>query len=83
MNRETGVPRVFRPLTDVGGDACKNDLALVLSGYCGPEVRVVPCIHLPVSLYQWRVWIQGRNLFWENAVGSRLRARGQDNGDAE
>ncbi len=78
-----GTLTVFHPHTDVGGDASKNDLALVLSGYCGPEVRVVPRIYLPVSHDQRRIWIQGRDLFWENAVGSRLRARGQDNGDAE
>ena len=69
--------------TDVRGDAGQDDLAFVLSCYCGPEVRVVPRIYLAIALDQGSVWIQGGDFFGENAIGPRLGAGCQDDGNAE
>lgn len=49
----------------------------------GAEVGVVPGVYFAVALDEWGVGIQVQNLLGEWAVGSRLGARGQDNGDVE
>lgn len=76
-----GRGRVLR--TDVRGDAREYDLALVLCGYGGSEVGVVPCVYLAVAFDQWGVGVQVQYLFWQRAVGSGLGACGQDDGDVE
>ena len=69
--------------TDIRRDASEDDLALVLSGNSGPEVRVVPCIYLSISLDQRSVGEHVQDLFGQRAIGSRLSAGGQDDGYAE
>lgn len=75
---ETGFLR-----TDVGGDAGEDDLAFIRGDDGGAEVGVVPGVYFAVALDEWGVGIQVQNLLGEWAVGSRLGARGQDNGDVE
>lgn len=69
--------------TDVRGDAGEDDLAFVRCDDGGSELGVVPCVYFAVALDEWSVGVQVQNLLGERAVGSRLGARGKDNGDVE
>ncbi len=69
--------------TDVGGYAGEDDLAFILRDDSGSEIGIVPRVDFAVALNQRGVGVQGRNLLREHAVGARLSARGQDDGDVE
>ena len=69
--------------TDVRRDAGKDDLAFILRTHGSSKVGIVPCVYFAVSLDQRCVRIQGDDFFRQGAVGSRLRARSEDDGDVE
>lgn len=75
--------RSLRRRTNVGGDACEDDLAFVCSSHSSSKVGIVPGIDFTVALDVGRIGGQLKDFLREGTVGALLGTGGQDDWQIE
>ena len=78
-----GGKKAQRERTNVGRDACEDDLAFARGSDRVSELGVVPGVDFPVALDVGRIWGQLEDFLGKGSVGALLGTGGQDDRQIE